>query len=472
LFNEALETIIIIKKKNYYEPLFRYTLYKTIRGPFNIDDIDLKDSLELIKNSMNKKCGVFPSISPTLYKFKKNISLQNLISLLEENDYITNSHVMNYDGKIIGVIAQEIKKKAPLITGFIPCYPSGPLLSFNTDYTWMNDTTYLNTYKDTIKFLNKVKKDSNNLILCSPLYKIVQEIIPGKRYVIGVVTETNQFIDVKAPYEEEDIDDPMKTIESINYFKVDADVVYSNGMQSELNNIHTFKLEGKFYNAFRNTVRILINKFQNRNVKKEIQTIMKSSSSLLYLNKLSAIIELLQKLINDENAVMFKEYSNKELNELSRIGTCYTLNEKEKCSTNLFCKYQPTNDDSGANDSGANDSGANDSGANDNCRLVIPLKNLINGSNNIEFYYGKIADEILRYNRIKSFIFQSKAFITFNEINYDIQEDELIINSSLLTQEYFENMIPSKNSQYISGNTRDIAVPNSSQNYSNEVSFS
>jgi hypothetical protein len=459
LFNEALETIMIIKKKNYYEPLFRYTLYKTIRAPFNIDDIDLKDSLKLIKNSMNKKCGIFPSISPTLYKFKKNISLQNLIILLEENDYIIKSHVMNYDGKIIGVIAQESTSAAAAaassISGVIPCYPSGPLLSFNTDYTWMNDTKYLNTYKDTLKFLNKVKKDSNNLILCNPLYKIVQELIPGKRYIIGVVTETNQFIDVKTPYEEEDINDPIKTIESINYFKVDADIVYSKDMISEVNNIHTFKLEGKFYNAFRNTVRILINKFQNRNVKKEIQTILKSSSSLLYINKLSTIIELLQKLMKDENAVMFKEYSNKELNELVHIGTCSTLNEKEKCTSNLFCKYQPTNDNSGAN-----------------CKLVIPLKNLINGSNNIEFYYGKIADEILRYNRIKSFIFQSKAFITFNEINYDVQEDELIINSSLLTQEYFENMIPYKKSQYISGNTRDTAVPNSSQNYSNELSFS
>jgi hypothetical protein len=108
-------------------------------------------------------------------------------------------------------------------------------------------------------------------------------------------------------------------------------------------------------------------------------------------------------------------------------------------------------------------------GRNSSCRLVVPLTNFVNGNNNISIYFGRIADEILRYNRIKSFIFKPTAFLSFNDVNYDMTEDELIINAALLTQDYFENLVPMHKNSYTFNVARDMAVPNLSLAYTNEV---
>ena len=43
LFNEKLGTIIIIKNGNYYEPIYRYTLYGILNTGFTYNDNDFKD---------------------------------------------------------------------------------------------------------------------------------------------------------------------------------------------------------------------------------------------------------------------------------------------------------------------------------------------------------------------------------------------------------------------------------------------
>lgn len=277
LFNEKLGTIIIIKNGNYYEPIYRYTLYGVLNTGFTYNDKDFKDSFKLINKSINNKCLAFPSMPANIYKFKKNIVLEQLIILLREMDYTIKSHVMNYDGKIVGVITTIPKLKTESkgtalssVDGFIPCYPSGPLLNIDTEYTWLNNEDYFNTYKTTVLFLKKIKEESDGKILCQPAYKIVNEIIPGKRYVIGILTETNQFIEVSKPYEEEDLSDQLQTLEDLNYNSIDYNVINSEGVKNEINEeVHKIKLESKFFNVFRNTIRILINKFHHRNIKRE-----------------------------------------------------------------------------------------------------------------------------------------------------------------------------------------------------------
>ena len=84
-------------------------------------------------------------------------------------------------------------------------------------------------------------------------------------------------------------------------------------------------------------------------------------------------------------------------------------------------------------------------------------------------YFGRIADEILRYNRIKSFIFKPTAFLSFNDVNYDMTDDELIINAALLTQDYFANLVPMHKNSYTFNIARDMALPNITLPYINEV---
>ena len=84
-------------------------------------------------------------------------------------------------------------------------------------------------------------------------------------------------------------------------------------------------------------------------------------------------------------------------------------------------------------------------------------------------YYGKIADELIRYNRIKSFIFEPSSYLSFSKVKYNLNDDEIIILQSLITQEYFENLDAIANNIYIKNNTYDTSIPNISQYYSNEI---
>jgi hypothetical protein len=101
------------------------------------------------------------------------------------------------------------------------------------------------------------------------------------------------------------------------------------------------------------------------------------------------------------------------------------------------------------------------------CALRIPETNLINNQRNDGFYYGKLADEIVRYSRIKTFIFNPKAILSFSQLKYNLRENEIILLQSLLTQDYFENIITAKVNPYIKHNTYDTTQPIIAQKYSN-----
>jgi hypothetical protein len=80
---------------------------------------------------------------------------------------------------------------------------------------------------------------------------------------------------------------------------------------------------------------------------------------------------------------------------------------------------------------------------------------------------------VIRYNRIKSFIFKPEAFLAFSDLKYNLREDEIILLQSLLTQDYFENLVPDPINTYVKYNTYDTAqpldVPGKSQTYSNKI---
>ena len=90
---------------------------------------------------------------------------------------------------------------------------------------------------------------------------------------------------------------------------------------------------------------------------------------------------------------------------------------------------------------------------------MIPDTNLINQKSNDTFYYGKLADEVIRYSRIKMFIFNPKTVLSFSNLKYNLRENEIILLQSLLTKEYFENVTLAKSNQYITYNTYDTTQP-------------
>ena len=144
------------------------------------------------------------------------------------------------------------------------------------------------------------------------------------------------------------------------------------------------------------------------------------------------------------NSVDFSIY---EPGLIDDIVNCQTLSDDNKCATNKF--FLEKQDGS--------------------CALVIPKINLINGIDNEVVYFGKMADELIRYNRIKSFIFQPNVFLSFTHVKYNLTDSEIILLQSLLIQEYFEGLVVAPVNKYIKHNTFDTAQPLKTQNYGNEV---
>ena len=84
-------------------------------------------------------------------------------------------------------------------------------------------------------------------------------------------------------------------------------------------------------------------------------------------------------------------------------------------------------------------------------------------------YYNKMADELIRYNRIKTFMLQPEMYLSFGNIGYNLRDNEIILTQSSLTQEYFEDIIEAKINKYIGSTSYDEARPIISQNYDNTV---
>jgi hypothetical protein len=94
-----------------------------------------------------------------------------------------------------------------------------------------------------------------------------------------------------------------------------------------------------------------------------------------------------------------------------------------------------------------------------NNTICLPSKNLIDSKNNKIYYFSKMADELLRYNRIRTFIFEPKHYLNVTNIDYSIHKDEILLLQSVLFGSYFDNLIPYNMNQYIQNINYDIANP-------------
>ena len=107
---------------------------------------------------------------------------------------------------------------------------------------------------------------------------------------------------------------------------------------------------------------------------------------------------------------------------IDEISSCYVNKTKDSCDKKTpLCAFSTS----------------------DNvCQLVLPKKNLVSKIDNETYYYGKMADELIRYSRIKSFMFEPEKYFSVGEVGYHLRDNDIILIQSLLTQEYFDDLIP------------------------------
>jgi hypothetical protein len=462
-FYEARKpTIFLIKEEGFYEPIYSYTNNNKkliVSKEFKEYDPQLSKTMraifkEIIKPFFNLICRPLESM-PNVYKAKRPLILYNLIQKLDSYEYTIIKLVMNFNNKVIGVIAEE--PGVSRIKCFVPCYPSAldEDLKKDLDYVFMNDISLWNTYKDTVQFLNRLEKRSKKRKLqsdipCKPIFKIIEDEV-----VVGILTETNQFIQISQPVPESEID------ENINLPSIkDEDYIFnskSNPMiasdikistQNEIDEVRVdyikkIRLEMNFYNVFRNTVRILINDYENIKIRENIENEI-NKQYIIYSEKLKNVDIFLRELVKNKMQFIGDENYYKLIKEVS---TCVVKNKESCSSTPNLCAVTE----------------------NGKCNLILPEKNLITGKINETIYYGRMADELIRYNRIKSFMFQPQMYLSFGNIGYNLRDNEIIMIQSTLTQEYFETLVPSVTNKYIKHNSYDEVEPIISQTYENKI---
>ena len=391
-----------------------------------------------------------------IIKAKRPLILYDLIQKLDKYEYKINKLVLNFNNKVIGVFAEEPDNSEK--TCVVPCYPSALDEDIKKDlnFVFMTDVTLWNTYNNTIQFLNKLDKRSKKRreeadIPCKPEFKVIED-----EHVVGILTVTNQFIQISKPLrlDEIDIDLDIPSIDNDNYIinikskpMIQSEAEFTTQIdvdKERVDYIKKIRLETNFYNVFRNTIRILINDYENASIRESLETEI-SKEYIIYSEKLTNINRLLrEKLVKEK--IQFT--GNKDFYKLiNSISTCI-VKDKEACSaTPNLCAVTE----------------------NDKCNLILPEKNLITHKINEPIYYGRMADELIRYNRIKSFMFQPQSYLSFGNINYNLRDNEIILIQSLLTQDYFELLTPSITNKYVKHNAYDEVQPIITQVYDNTI---
>ena len=419
-------------------------LSKTMRAIFK----------EIIKPFFNIICRPLDSM-PNIYKAKRPLILYDLVQKLDKYEYKIKNLVVNFNNKVIGVFAEEPGTSNN--SGFIPCYPSAldEDLKKDLDYVFMTDLSLWNTYENTVKFLNKLdnrskKRRAEPDIPCKPAFKIVED-----EHVVGILTNTNQFIQLSQPIRLDEVnpDLDIPSINNNNYIiNKDAKPMVNTEVEFTTQNsvdevrvdyIKKIRLETNFYNVFRNTIRILLNDYENVKIREKIENEM-TKEYIIYSEKLKNISKFLHDLIKNKIQFTGDENYYKLINEVS---TCIVKKDESCKETPNLCAVTE----------------------NGSCNLILPEKNLITKKENEPIYYGRMADELIRYNRIKSFMLQPQTYLSFGSIGYNLRENEIILIQSLLTQEYFETLIPAITNKYIKYNSYDEVQPIITQVYDNTI---
>ena len=419
-----------------------------------------KQENEFLRFSKNKYNLVLQKIISIL--MKPNISVINIGKRLRKTKYKIFDQIVNLHTKTIGILVSNPIGEIV----FVPTLPS----PIHVDVDWRlayDDTSWWRDYDTTVRMLKNI---SQLKIPCKPIFKVVDD-----EQIIGILTETNQFVPTHPKTLADTLADNLKQlpqpyITNMNILDNDKTVWMSTKQDvKRLEMVKRIKLETNFYNTFRNMTRIALNQYKFRDNRSQIEVII-NDGEMDYWVKLENIVHILKDVLSD--FVKFVDYSTVlgSIDKIENISMCLNLSE-EDCKKRNFCFATE---------------------GNDICQILLPEKHLFpigNTKDNETIYYGRIADELIRYEHIRSFLLEPKTFITFQKINYNLNEDEVLLLESVLIprttwthplgdrmggqriyKNYFNKLVPMVQNPYIQfPHTFYTAEPQQSIPYSNKV---
>ena len=465
-FDSNKANIIIVKYEMYYEPLYTYlntskrnivstVLFSSINS---IKDKDKDKEIKEFKMALVKIKSFFEVACKPAQLIKsitQNKSFDEIVQILKESNTPIKQtfrdedmkQIIDYSGKAVGlstIMHLSYGGKTRQINGNILCNPSA--INHGYELVFINRVpTIWKSYEHTKEFASFISKKTKGKIPCEPKYKVVDD-----GHVIGIMIETNQFTPIVKPIPVSSVkDDGLKVVELGNSMNVDISILpqlkrmgFSFKRDAErTDNVEKIRLETNFYNAFRNIVRIQLNSFEFMELRNSIESLIyktakssaksaaKSSAKgkmadnikqqyVLYVKKLNEIKVLLMRLA--QKHVQFSEINPsvlKDIYEQNSALSCIKENSSS-CKNLAYCF----------------------SGENENeCGLYIPKRNLVDDSDNEYKYYIRLADELLRYRRIRAFMLHPNKYLTFDDIQYNLKDNEMLLFEPDLAKYLSEN---------------------------------
>ena len=371
-FDESKPTYFIVQyHDHYFEPIY---IHKTdMSASKNVQNIHKyytfnNNSLLFLKKTLEQV------IIPTLQQCSP--PKHDIHRLLFNKTFTVKTLIMNFVGQIVGAIGET---KGNTIQGFIPCVPSAypyPLspLSPVMKMNFMNQIP-TNTYENTISFyknlnitFSQISNDKNKLIGV-----FIQEydwFVPFSSAILKKNADESIAIELHSPHTIRINDIYTANLETQTSDTFDKErVIYSS----------LIRLETIFYNIFKNTMRNFI---INSPEYESLQELCMKDSSNSYLKQLKDVKQKLRKM-----GEQIKFVSNMNMSAMEEIAA-------------------------------------------NNTSLIYPNKNLLTNEDN--FYFIKLSDELIRFKQIRQSFFNKKEFMLFRELDAELKLNQILILESQL----------------------------------------
>ena len=438
-------TIMMYNRGGIYEPIFNIRwfalpkqgkLYLERYKSFNFRDIaaypDLHQFLIKILKDIKNKChpgnknkDIKKNVK-LFRSFKENITFEKLVEVLSELPaYHIDKQVINYSSQNIGAIVSKSSNAVDSVDKmFVPLAPTQ--IQSEYEKTYVEDlVAEWGDYHAVRDFTDTLYNQTNQKIPCKIQTKMVNDGM-----IVGFLTITNDFIPIKITPLTDIEDDNIDIYENNTYInddgapmdllQLDDHLQLENAVDVDrIRDVYRVQIESRLYNIFRTTLRVLINKLDNYTTKSEMKKIIRGDMS--YREKFSSIILLVKKLISPY--VLFNEMDNRfeHLKGLLKLKNCLNLKTENLCDKENNCHFVIENDEG-------------------RCTLLIPKNNLITQKSNKVIYYGRITDELINFKHYFNFYFKTHMYSTMQYVNYDINDNEVILYQNMLEGDYLKDI--------------------------------
>ena len=424
LFDTNKGTIMLLKHNQYYEPIYIYGNTRNEKASNKLNAIkifynentppNLVPIMKNIEKSISNYCK--PSEKPKTYIYKNNSIALKIEEILRSIDFTIHAQVSNYRGKTIGFLIYKVKENKNYI--YIPTAPSSRL--DNIKHIYIDQVEWLN-YDTTISMLKTINERSDEKILCKPIVKVEEDGL-----IIGIITETNQFIPINEP-EQNIKDDGLKTIITNgyrNYYAADT-IITTMYKEDDIRKktIRNIKLETKFYRQFREKLRDEISNLMNKEYVDELEKIC-DSEQYIYSVKLEKVLQIVEIILG--STVNFVELTEDVLDHLN-------LNNELNNNENGLCLLK------------------------DN-QICLSKTNLITNEDNEILYFTRISDELIRYTRVKQYLFDP-SYLKLENLNYDLYSNEVLLLNTHVSGDYFDDLSYKLSNKYIENIPYEFAQP-------------